>query len=455
MTASLLLLAAASSVISASSPSQQESARHSTQIAEHMKSTGATLSSAITAAEKQVDGRAIAVRMAMGNSPYLAQLLRTERENAGSAQPGERRPTDGATQPDQRRPADGATQPNQRRPADGATQPVPPRDRDANRDRQSDSTEYQAESMYAIVTCVIDQARVREVVVEFPSKKVIGVYATPALRSVGGDGSDQEQYDQATATTMVRATDLMNATVRNQDGVRVGDIDDLVLDPDTDRLLYGVLRRGGFLGMGESRYAIAPAMFDGLQDGTVETQLSSSDFSNRSGFSNNNWPKQYDAAWSRNKDRGANDRGRDRDRDRDLDRDRNQDRDGDRQEAKQIAKVSEIIGSDVHCTDENNFGVITDLIVDPKRGLAVYAVVKANHGTLVVPVSLLERFDSDYRLDLSLQEARKKPLIEENREPNWNDARWNRELRESYDMQDRDAGSTPRPTTPPAQPRPR
>lgn len=419
ITASLLLLAAASGVISATAPTRQDSARHSAEIAEQMTSLGVTLSTAIGVAEKQVDGTAIAVRIAMGDSPYLAEVLKGEDDDAGITRPASRRPSDDATPP--------------ARPQDR------PRDRDAKPSTDSnraDGARYQSDSMFAIVTCVIDRARVREVVVEMPSKKVIGVFAVPALRP-GMDGFDEQQaYGTGMEPTMVRATDLMNATVRNMDGDRIGDIDELVIDPDTNRVLYGVLRRGGFLGMGESRYAIAPAELTASPDGTIQMNLQSKDFNDHPGFQSDNWPKRFDPEWSS------------------TDADENESL----PEAKQIVKASEIIGADVHCTDENEFGIITDLIVEPKRGRAVYAVIKAQHGNMVVPMSSLKRYDDAYRLDMDLETAKSKPVIEAGREPNWNDARWNRRVRESYGEQD-GSGTNPkpvkRPNTPPAQPGPR
>src|SRR2546421_105655 len=53
-----------------------------------------------------------------------------------------------------------------------------------------------------------------------------------------------------------RASKLIGADVENPRGDNLGDIKDIVLDPQTGQIAYAVLGFGGFLGMGEKYFAI-------------------------------------------------------------------------------------------------------------------------------------------------------------------------------------------------------
>src|SRR5919201_869381 len=53
-----------------------------------------------------------------------------------------------------------------------------------------------------------------------------------------------------------RASKLIGADVENPSGQNLGDIKDIVLDPQTGQIAYAVLGFGGFLGMGEKYFAI-------------------------------------------------------------------------------------------------------------------------------------------------------------------------------------------------------
>jgi sporulation protein YlmC with PRC-barrel domain len=205
----------------------------------------------------------------------------------------------------------------------------------------------------------------------------------------------------------------MNASARNASGTTVGDIDDLAIDPDTNRIVYGVLRRGGFFGLGESRYAIATSELAMSENGQVMLDLNDADFENHAGFDNSNWPKAADPEWNTNwTSEPVN-----------------------APASKRIVKASEIIGSKVQCSDGKSMGEIDDLIIEPRTGRIVYALVNTDRGDMPVPMATLARKGDLFTVPLSHDQFRTKPVIEGDREPNWNDARWNRRLHDSYGTQ--------------------
>ena len=58
------------------------------------------------------------------------------------------------------------------------------------------------------------------------------------------------------STTLFRSDELLGAEVRSPDGVALGSVDDLVLNPEKGTLGYLVIARGGFFGFDETRIPI-------------------------------------------------------------------------------------------------------------------------------------------------------------------------------------------------------
>ena len=52
-------------------------------------------------------------------------------------------------------------------------------------------------------------------------------------------------------TIAIRARKVIGTPVRNTDGKLIGDIEDIVLDKTSDRILFAVVGLGGFLGINE------------------------------------------------------------------------------------------------------------------------------------------------------------------------------------------------------------
>lgn len=65
------------------------------------------------------------------------------------------------------------------------------------------------------------------------------------------------------APRALRSTDrLVGWTVEDRDGCVLGTVRELLLDLDTGRLAYAMVASGGFVGQGETRFALA---WDGLE----------------------------------------------------------------------------------------------------------------------------------------------------------------------------------------------
>ncbi|TVQ74986.1 MAG: PRC-barrel domain containing protein, partial [Phycisphaeraceae bacterium] len=290
-----------------------------------------------------------------------------------------------------------------------------------------------SDSLFAVVTCIVDRTKVREVVVDMRDNSIVGVQSLHAFESdrSGFAGSNDRGYDRDSSfqqgqyadqgrPNLVRASDLMNATVRNPSGDKLGNIDELAIDPDNNRVVYGVLRRGGFLGIGESRYAIASSELSVPRDGRMQLNLNNSDFQGRSGFDNKSWPTRSDPEWNTNWTSQTETA----------------------PAARRVVKASDIIGTNVRCSDGRDFASISDLIVEPQSGRILYAILDSDRGDMPVPMSALRKQGDDYALPMSSQQLQSQPAFDSRNDPNWTDARWNRRIHESYGVQMDSSGST-------------
>ncbi len=67
-------------------------------------------------------------------------------------------------------------------------------------------------------------------------------------------------------TTAIRASKVQGTTVYNTAGDKIGHVEDIILDKESDRIMYAALGFGGVLGMGE-KYAPVPwSMLDYSDD---------------------------------------------------------------------------------------------------------------------------------------------------------------------------------------------
>lgn len=456
MSASILALTAASGT--AFAQNRAESPRHSVRIAERSAQMETSLAEAIALAEKHTKGVVIGIRLSTNKNTFVSDAngLRDFRDRAwGEEAPAygrsDRESDDRAaadrrdnmpTTREQTTTRDSTTTRDQTTTRDSTTTRDTTTTRDANRDnarRDRDNLDRTADEwqtnmpdsrdqslsqtsdtpVFAIVTCVIDRARVRDVVIDMADGSVLGmqsVHASAGQQGTWGDssqgmwGSSQGMQAGQGQFALVRASEMMNATARNADGQRVGDIDELVINPDTNRVVYGVLRRGGFLGINESRYAVSTSELTVPRDGNIRLNLSSRDFEGHDGFEDSKWPKQADQQWSTGWTSDAEKT----------------------QPAARILKATDLIGTNVLCSDGQSMGEIGDLIVEPRSGRVVYAIVESNRGDVVVPMSVLQTKGEDRVMKMTHAEAMKLPTLDAGSDPDWSDARWNRRIHDNY-----------------------
>ena len=94
-----------------------------------------------------------------------------------------------------------------------------------------------------------------------------------------------------------KASELIGMKVVGIDGKNLGDIKDLVINPDDGAIDYAVLDFGGFLGIKDKYFAIPWDALEVTPDkGKILIDATKRDLKKAPGFDKNNWPDFGDLA---------------------------------------------------------------------------------------------------------------------------------------------------------------
>jgi sporulation protein YlmC with PRC-barrel domain len=114
----------------------------------------------------------------------------------------------------------------------------------------------------------------------------------PGGLKIGTSASHRDRWNEHT-TAWQKCTDLCDKEVRTTQGDEVGALDDLVLDPDSGRILYGIL---------SYRNKLFAIPWNALTLNTNEEQFvlnaNEKQLSNNFSFDNDNWPNMIDQGWA-------------------------------------------------------------------------------------------------------------------------------------------------------------
>ena len=98
---------------------------------------------------------------------------------------------------------------------------------------------------------------------------------------------------------LLSSTSIHNTTVVNADGVTLGSIHDLMLDPATGRVEYAVLDFGGFLGIGDKLFAVPLQAFTvDRSDERFVLDVTKERLENAPGFDKSDWPSTADPTFT-------------------------------------------------------------------------------------------------------------------------------------------------------------
>ena len=99
-------------------------------------------------------------------------------------------------------------------------------------------------------------------------------------------------------TNVLSTSTLMGDKVVNREGEHLGEIKELMIDPQTGHVGYAVLSFGGFLGMGDKLFAIPFRALELNPDrNEFVLNVPKDKLKAAPGFDKNDWPKSADRQW--------------------------------------------------------------------------------------------------------------------------------------------------------------
>ncbi|MGD9632750.1 MAG: PRC-barrel domain-containing protein [Pirellulales bacterium] len=105
---------------------------------------------------------------------------------------------------------------------------------------------------------------------------------------------------------IVRASELIGLNVKNNADETVGEINDIVIDPNDGRVRYVALSVGGFLGIADQLFAIPWASFECRREGdqhVVVLNVDKETLKKAKGFNEEHWPDMANPQWQTENDR--------------------------------------------------------------------------------------------------------------------------------------------------------
>lgn len=227
---------------------------------------------------------------------------------------------------------------------------------------------------------------------------VLGLSASAVLAAGDYGKSEPRAAAQGQRATMpsamhdVRASKLIGMDVHNAQGEDLGEINDLVVDVNNERVHYAVLGFGGALGLGEKLFAYPVSMFSEDSTGKKLTlKVDKEKLKSAPGFERSAWPD-----WEKDKYRADVERhfGGATARLQTLPNQR-------------LARASDLIGKNVDDRNGKHAGEIEDLVVNLGNGRIHYAVLDFDKAwsadDKLLPVALKSfQFPADRTKDMVL-----------------------------------------------------
>lgn len=102
-----------------------------------------------------------------------------------------------------------------------------------------------------------------------------------------------EQVNEANKTMqqMSRASKIIGTKVKSPNGDKLGDIKELVVDPNNGQVVYAVVSYGGILGMGDKLFAVPWKVLHWASDkGYYSLDLDKDTLKKAPGFDKKHWP---------------------------------------------------------------------------------------------------------------------------------------------------------------------
>lgn len=243
---------------------------------------------------------------------------------------------------------------------------------------------------------------------------------TQSLGAQHGQSAEaQQQMEDA------RASRLIGMAVEGTDGKRLGDIEDLVIDLNNQRVHYAILGHGGIAGIGEKLFAYPISALQPAENDRVRINVTAEQLKDAPGFDRKNWPDWNNEQVRSNVDRYY----------------------GDVQPVKpdenpRYVRASDFIGKDIKDSANQDVGEVEDVIVNMKDGSLHYVLVDfddwhENNNNRLFALSP-DTFRAavgdkdDLRIDAERQTLASAPSVDEKQLRNTRDQSWMADLKRHF-----------------------
>lgn len=302
-------------------------------------------------------------------------------------------------------------------------------------------------SAVCVVTLLVGDNRLVEATVNTTSGEVTSQRDVDALRFIGlaASGSAGNSADFAMARRWQKATDLKGKKVTNAAGEDLGQIEDVVTDANSGRILYGVLSFGGLLGMGDKLFAIPwPSLRLSGDAKAFVLNVDKEHLKNASGFAKDHWPNLADEQFATNtyKSYDQTPYWRSQSGDVQLAADSSggtPDNYRDRWNLRATAwqKTSDLCGKDVRSEQTDDVGKLSDLAIDPDSGRVLYGILSFRGKFFAIPWNALSLNSDAQHFVLSADKEQLTDNVSFGKDnwPNLVDRRWATDLHAHYNIE--------------------
>lgn len=269
---------------------------------------------------------------------------------------------------------------------------------------------------------------------------VVTVRPAVAEDPPGMTRSRSESFNMA--SRWQKATDLMGKKVTNDANEDLGKLEDIVVDANSGRILYGVLSFGGFLGMGDKLFAIPWQSLNLSGDYKQFTLNVAKDrLKSAEGFDKDKWPNFADEKWATTTYKyydqppywttptasppatGLQTRSDYQDRWN--------------QRASNWQKASDLCGKDIRNPKDENLGTIKDIAIDPDNARLMYGILSFRGKLFAIPWNALSMSPESKHFVLHVDKETLKDTVAftDDRYPNFVDARWANDIHAHYHVE--------------------
>jgi sporulation protein YlmC with PRC-barrel domain len=297
-----------------------------------------------------------------------------------------------------------------------------------------------------VVTLLVGDNRLVEACVNTQSGKVVNQRDVGMLNVIDMTrGGAVSGGDFLLARRWQKVSDLKGKKVTNAEGENLGQIEEVVTDANTGRVLYGVLSFGGFLGVGDKLFAIPWRSLRLTGDAKNFTlDIGKDRLKNATGFDKDRWPdlanEQFATTTYQYYDQKPYWQSATSDVQLAADR-----KDGttashrDRWNQRTTAwqKCSDLCGKEVRTAQTDDVGKLDNMVIDPDSGRVLYGILSYRGKLFAIPWEVLTLNSNAEQLVLNADEEQLSDGIsfDKGNWPNLIDQHWATELYAHYDVE--------------------